>query len=382
MNPLTPEQYNNQSFDPYKALASLLGAPQGSQGSALSGPSAANTPQPAMPQSPLPNLAGAAGAVPVQAPAAPQPQMNPVISGLMQQSQAAMNNPMGQAVPQGGGGLIDALKHPLVAGLIKALAGAAQSYGWTAMMPQEREERTQLQQQKAETLARLAETGAYQEGMLGLRGRQVDVNQQKADTAAAGEASLADYRKFEQQNMQDKLELAKDANDWKQAMAAGRLDKAQQLIDQKASQFEQKFQLAQKQFGLDETKVALQGEGMGIKQGMLDLARTALAQRGTEQGAQMLSKIQQFKIEHPIMSQFMDMSDLDQLVGGAGATGLPGVTQVSPSPQPTPTGVPTPAAQGKAAAKRNQNASAGAPPRPPNVPAGAQWDAATRTWRM
>lgn len=348
-----PDQNNPQPPpNPLQGLLSLLG------------PSAANTPQPptpqAAPQAPLPNPAGAAGAVPVQAPAAPapQPQMNPVISGLMQQSQAAMANPMGQAVPQAGG-LIDALKHPLVAGLIKALGQAAQSYGWTAMMPQEREERTQLQQQKAETLARLAETGAYQEGMLGLRGRQVDVNQQKADTAAAGEASLADYRKFEQQNAQDKLELAKDANDWKQAMAAGRLDKAQQLIDQKASQFEQKFQLAQKQFGLEETKTALQGEGMGIKQGMLDLAKTALAQRGTEQGAQMLSKIQQFKIEHPIMSQFMDMSDLDQLVGGAGATGLPGVTQVAPSPQPTPTGVPTPASppQGKAAAKRNQQAA-------------------------
>lgn len=295
----------------------------------------------------------------------PQQGMNPMIQNLMGQAQQSMNAPMGQAVPQRAG-LIDALKHPLVAALIKGLANAAQSFGWTAMQPSERLERTQLQQQKGEALSRLALTGAEYEGNLGVRQQNANTNEQKADTGAKAQSSLADYRNFQKQNQQDKLQLAQDANQWKQEMAAGRLDKAQQLIDQKATQFEQKIALAQKQFGLDETKVELMGEGLGIKQGMLDLARTALSQKGTVEGAQTSAKLQQFKIEHPILSQFMDMSDLDQLVGGAGTAGIPGVapTQAPVVSQPSTTsnvGPPTNKAQAKN----------------PNKASGKQWNAVT-----
>ena len=56
---------------------------------------------------------------------------------LLQMAQQALANPMSQTVPQGGGA-IDPAQHPLIAGLIKALAGGLQSYGWTAMQPKER----------------------------------------------------------------------------------------------------------------------------------------------------------------------------------------------------------------------------------------------------
>jgi hypothetical protein len=349
----TPQQQN-----PLAGLMSLLGPNPATSNAAPQ--------QQASPQQPVAVPSG--GAAPTQAAPAPQ-GMSSIIPSLMGQSQQAMNAPMGQPVAPANP-LAGLAQHPLVQGLLKAVAQMAQSYGWTAMMPQERLERTQMQQQKGEALSRLAETGAYQEGMLGIRGQQLGINQQKADTgqqradtAEKAQASLADFRKFEQQNMQDKLALATDANQWKQEMAAGRLDKAQQMIDQKATQFEQKIALAQKQFGLEETKTALQGEGIGIKQGMLDLAKTALAQKGTVEGAQAMSKIQQFKIEHPILSQFMDMSDLDQLTGAAAGVGLPGVAPVAPTPvQPTPTGIPQPGPatpKNKAQAKKQQAAPAG-----------------------
>jgi hypothetical protein len=342
---------------------------------ALMGP---NTAAPAAPQQQAvpPQQAavpsGGGGGMPPSAPPMGQPQqqsqqpqssMSPMIQGLMGQAQQGMSNPMGQPVPPQGQGLAGLAQHPIVQALLKGLAQAAQGYGWTAMQPQERLERTQMQQNKADTLARLAETGAYQQGSLDIRQQGADTNKQKAatgeekaQTAAAGEASLADYRNFEKQNAQDKLALATDANQWKQDMAAGRLKNAQELIDQKATQFDQKIALAQKQFGLNETKVALEGEGMQIKQGMLDLARTALSQRGTVEGAQAMSKIQQFKIEHPFMSQFVDMSDLDQLVGASGGAGLPGVT---PTPaQAASTGMPQPSATPNVAAPTPQNKAA------------------------
>jgi len=339
-----------QSYQPQNPLAALLGG---------MGPNAAAQPGAVPQQQPAPPMQPPQGGAPTQAPPQ-QPGMNPMIQGLMQQSQGAMSSPMGQPVPGQGQGLSGIMQHPVVQAIIKGIAQAAQGYGWTAMQPNERLERTQMQQNKADTLAKLAETGAYQEGMLGIRGQQLGINQQKADTgqqradtAQAAEGSLADYRKFEAENAKDKLQLAQHSNQWKQAMAQGRLDIAGKMLDQKASQFEQKIDLATKQFGLDETKVALQGQGNEIKQGMLDLAKTALAQKGTVEGAQAMSKIQQFKMEHPIMSQFMDMSDLDQLTGASGAAGLPGVAPVAPTAQPTPTGVPQqgPTPQRKAAAK-------------------------------
>jgi hypothetical protein len=352
---------SQQQQNPLQALMGLMG------------PSAAApaTPQQAMPP-PQAAVPQGGGASPTQAapPASPQQSgMNPMIQGLMGQAQSTMNAPMGQPVPGPSTGLEGMAQHPIVQALIKGIAQMAQNYGWTAMMPQERLERTQMQQQKAEALSRLAETGAYQEGMLGIRGQQLGINQanadtrkEVADTGQARQATYADFLKFREQNMQDTLELKQQTDQWKRDIAEGRLDKVQQQIDQRATQFEQKFQLAQKQFGLNAAKVELQGEGVGIKQGMLDLAKTALAQKGTVEGAQAMSKIQQFKIEHPIMSQFMDMSDLDQLTGAAGGAGIPGAAPIAPPPQATPSGVPSPsvaAPTGKANAKKQQSGSGG-----------------------
>lgn len=346
---------NSQQQNPLAGLMSLLVSAGGSAAPQM--PQGAPMPQQAAPQQ-MPQ------AMPQQQPQAQG--MNPIIQGLMGQAQQTMQSPAGQAVPQPSG-LIDPMQHPLIGAIIKGIANAAQSFGWTAMQPQERLERTQLNQQKAESLAKLAETGAYEQGNLDVRRINSDTNREKADTQATNVASLSDYRNFQKQNAQDKLSLAQDANQWKQDMAQGRLDKAQQLIDQKATQFEQKINLATKQFGLNETKVELQGEGLQIKQGMLDLARTALAQRGTVEGAQTTAKLQQFKIEHPILSQFMDLSDLDSLVGGAGGAGIPGVTPaqspvVPQSSTMSNVGTPTTAAPNQPSPKAKAKGATGGKP--------------------
>jgi len=318
--------------------------------------------QPAAPQqqAPVPQAQAVGGGGPTPPPpSSPGNSMAPMVQQLMGQSQQAMNNPMGQAVPQGGG-LIDALKHPMVAGLIKAIAQIAQSGGWTAMMPQERLERTQLNQQKAESLSRLAETGAYQGGSLDIRQQGADINKQKANTGdvnaatkAEDVASKGDLRDAQIQNLTDKLQLAQDRNEWQKAMASGRLDIAHQMLDQKASQFDEKMKLAIQKYGLDKAKVNLSSEGMGIKEGFLDLARTALSQKGTEQGLQVLTKLQQLAIEYPAMSYVVGLDDINKMIGESAGSGMPGVAPMSPTPaQATPTGVPAP--QNKASAKKQQ----------------------------
>src|ERR1700687_3847980 len=70
----------------------------------------------------------------------------------MNMAMSAMNNPLAQAVPQSPG-IIDPTQHPVVAALIKLLSGAAQAYGWTGQPPEQRLQRQQMEQQKAEAMA-------------------------------------------------------------------------------------------------------------------------------------------------------------------------------------------------------------------------------------
>jgi hypothetical protein len=338
-----PGQTNN----PMAGLQSMLG-PQPGQTPAASPP---------MQQPQAPAGTGAGMAFPQSAPPAPAPSqaMNPIVQSMMGQAQGAMSNPMGQAVPQGGGGLIDVLKHPLVGAIIKALAQGAQSYGWTAMQPSERLERTQLNQQKAETLSRLAETGAYQGANLDIREQQTGIRQQQANTQQAGEQSLAEHRATMDQISQSKQTLLEDANKWKQATAQGRLDVAHAALDQRAKQFEELLQVRIKQVGVQQARLELGEEANQIRSGMLDVAKSAVAQRGTVAGAGLQEKINSWDKEHWVLSSlFGGLGDISGLAGGAGQAGIPGVspTQSPIVAQPST----TPAPQGKAAAKAKQNA--------------------------
>jgi hypothetical protein len=85
---------------------------------------------------------------------------------------SSMNSPAAQTVPQPSG-VIDSSLHPALAKIISIIANAAQSYGWTSMPPQQRMQAQEMEQQKAEAMARLGQ-GQQQ---LGLEGQRVGIEQ-------------------------------------------------------------------------------------------------------------------------------------------------------------------------------------------------------------
>jgi hypothetical protein len=249
------------------------------------------------------------------------------------------------------------MQHPVIQQIIQALSGGMQSAGWSGASPQNRLERTQLEQQKAETMARMAQTGAYQSGELGVR-------QQLADTAGKNAATREEdeKRKKEQGDTanaikQQMTDLATEKNEWQKDMASGRLAQAKQRISNQAAQFEQTFKLRVQQVGIEQAKLELAQTGMGIKQGFLDLANTALSQKGTAEGLQAIQAIQGLAFEHPILNQIYGLDDVTKRVGQAQGAGIPGVgagggaapTVGAPSP-PTP----APPATNKIDAKKAQ----------------------------
>jgi hypothetical protein len=294
---------------------------------------------------------------PLTAQAPPDPTQ-----GLMQQAQQSMQNPMAQAVPQQGGGLSAIVNHPIVKAIVNALATGAQSYGWTGQSPQERLERTQMEQQKAETMARMAQTGAYQEGELQNRRLMAQTGAAREQDYAADVKSKAESRDTQNAIKQQLADLAVQKNEWQKDMSAGRLDAAKQKISNQAAQFEQTFLLRSKQVGIEQAKLELAQTGMGIKQGFLDLANTALSQKGTAEGINTITKLQSLAMEHPILSQVFGLDDVSKAVTESKGAGMPGVSQ-NPPMQSAPTAAP---ATNKIDAKRNQK----------NPPAGG----ATHIW--
>lgn len=105
---------------------------------------------------------------------------------LMNMTQNTLQNPVASAVPQPQGG-IDAGVHPVVAGLIKLLANAAQSYGWTSMPPQQRMQAQEMEQQKAEAMARLG----MQQQQLGYEGQRVGFEGQRTEADVAASKAAA-----------------------------------------------------------------------------------------------------------------------------------------------------------------------------------------------
>lgn len=280
--------------------------------------------------------------------------------GLMQQAQQSMNNPMAQAVPQGGG-IAGIANHPLIQKLIQGLGQIAQSYGWTGQSPQERLERTQMEQQKAETMARMAQTGAYQEGELQNRQLMAQTGAAREKDYAADVASKDEARKTGEKIKQQMADLQQEKSNWQKDLSQGRLDAAKSRISNQAAQFEQTFKLRAQQVGIEQAKLELAEQGMGIKKGFLDLANTALAQRGTDEGLNTITKLQSLAYEHPILSQVFGLDDVTKAVTESKGAGIPGVGQ-----NPPQTAVPT----NKIQAKRNQR-------NPPTPPAAG---AATHVW--
>lgn len=106
------------------------------------------------------------------------PPSNPLMGMAVQ----SMQNPNAQAVPPAMGS-IDAGTHPVIASILKALAGGMQSFGSSGMGPQERVQRQQMEQEKAQAMAQLSQ------GQQGL-----GIKQQEADTATKGQQATAAYQ--------------------------------------------------------------------------------------------------------------------------------------------------------------------------------------------
>lgn len=258
---------------------------------------------------------------------------------LMQMAQQSMQGPMNQPVPQMGG-QIDPMQHPIIGAIVKALASAAQTGGWTAMMPEERLQRQQMQQQKAETLANLAGTQAYREGMLGYRGGELYQGQEKVGQGQQKIDLATQKQNFDQAMAQSKLDLATEANNWHKDIAEGRLDQGATRILNQAQQFEDRLKqiddLQKRGLDIRAYQAEIQNQMVPIRQGFLELGQTALAQKGTEAGVQTQTKLQQFALEHPILSSMFGLDDLSKMAGQAQQAPVPGVAPPPALGQPLP----------------------------------------------
>lgn len=268
---------------------------------------------------------------------------------MMQQAMGMMSNPNAQAVPPAQPGVIDPTQHPIIGAIIKALASGMQGFSQTSMDPRERMQRQEMDAQKAEAMGRLAETQAMREQTGQWREEQAATARDRAGTYGEDVESKKQARETSAQIQQSKLDLAKSANEWKQAMAQGRLDVAHQQLTQKAQQFEDMMKIRVKQVGIEQAKLELMDQATQIKAGFLDLGKTALAQRGTTQGADIAMKLSGLSFEHPILSQLIGLDDVSGLVGQGKGAGIPGV---GGTPAPT-TGQPTAPISAPPAPNRN-----------------------------
>lgn len=288
-----------------------------------------------------------------QPPQQPQAQMG--TSPLMAQAQTALSNPMGQAVPQGGG-IEGIANHPLIQKLLQGLSTIAQTAGFTGQSPQERLQRTELNQNKADTLARLAQTGAYQSGELENRANMTKIAGQNADTKSSAEQRMQDMADFTKDIKQQDEDRKQSDSDSKQALGQGRLDLATQIAKQNVSKFEQTYALAKQKFGDQQARTMMIEQGLGIRQQLADTLKTALDQKGTEQGTAALQKFAELRAASPLTMGLLDslgmgLPDVGSLVNKAQNMGMPGTTPTTPNTAPQQT---TPAPTNKIQAKQQQ----------------------------
>lgn len=119
--------------------------------------------------------------VPIMQQPQQQPQQPPnPMQGLMQQAQTSMQNPASSGVPQPGaiGGLEN---HPIVKMIGQALAKAMQNIGFAGAAPQQRLEGQEMENQKAQAMARIAqEQQGLQQGQ-----QRIGIEQQRTNQEGA-----------------------------------------------------------------------------------------------------------------------------------------------------------------------------------------------------
>lgn len=252
------------------------------------------------------------------------------MAGILSDAMTRLKTTPFQPTPQGGGG-IDPSAHPALAKVIQALSQGAGAYGWTAMPPQERLERTQLEQQKAETMARLAQAGVGMEQTNLWRGEQAETARNRAEAYSRNVASQEEARKTKAQIDQHRVDVQADMVKVREAIGQGRIKLGYDTLDQRASQFEQLYKIRAGQLGVEQAKVELMDQANEIKRGFLAVAQGTLSQRGTVEGAQLAQKLQTLQLEHPILSQIIGLDDVAGAVSESRGAQIPGV-----SPSNTP----------------------------------------------
>lgn len=273
---------------------------------------------------------------------APQQTQQSPMAGILQQAIQRLNTTPFQPTPSTGAGQIDPSQHPILAKVLGTLANSAQSFGWTAMPPQERLERTQMEQQKAETMARLAQAGVAQEQTAAWRQSEAETARERAQSYEENVQRQKERDKTQADIAQHRIQVQQDMVNVRKALGDGRLQVAHAQLTQRAQQFEQMFKLRAQQVGIEQAKLELMEQGNMIKQGFLDVARGALSQRGTVEGAQVVEKLQTLQLEHPFLSQIFGLSDVADAVGQSRGAGIPGVpttgaqTPTATAPLPSP----------------------------------------------
>lgn len=276
------------------------------------------------------------------------------MSGILSQAMQHLNTTPFQPTPTTSP-IINSDVHPVLAKVIQALSQGAGAYGWTAMSPQERESRTQMEQQKAETMARLAQAGVAQEQTAAWRSSEAETARERAQSYEENVQRQKERDKTLADIQSQRVQVQRDMNEVRKNAMEGRLAVAHQTLEQRASQFEQSFQLRAKQVGIEQAKLELGEQANAIKQGFLDVARGALSQKGTIEGDQVNQKLQEFQREHWIASSVFGFPDIQSLTQQSQGAGIPGVT-------PPATGTPQPTAAPVAPTKPTRTPKASATP--------------------
>lgn len=286
---------------------------------------------------------------------------------LMQQAQTSLQNPLAQPVPQPQGG-IDQGVHPVIAAIIKALSGGAQSYGWTGIPPEQRIQRQHMEQQKAETMARMAQTGAYQEGELGIRRDLATTAGRNADTKAGELSRKQSWDEFKQSMQKQQEEDKVEHNKAIEALAQGRIDEASRHNDTYLQSVKNHYQAAEQNVGLGYGKLAVQQDLANILRYRSQLEATTVQQRGTENGVKAQLELSKMESDHWLQGLLGSggMPSAQQSVQQA--LPMPGAAQPNPSQgipgvspggapatgSPPTTSLPAPPATNKIQAKKNQ----------------------------
>lgn len=282
------------------------------------------------------------------------PDISTALSQILQQSGGALSSPF-QPTPKTAGGGIDPSAHPVLAKVIQGLSNAAGAYGWTAMSPQEREQRTQMEQQKAETMARLGQTGVYQQGELEYRKSLADVAARNAATREGELGRKVSFDEFRQGMMKQQEEDKVNHNKAIEALQQGRIDEASRRNDAYLESVKNRYQVAEQNVGLGYGKLAVQEDLANILRYRSQLEAISTQQRGTDMGIKATQELAKMESDHWIQN-LLGMGGVPTSQGAVQqAVPLPGaIAPTAGAPASQPTAPLPPPAPNKAEAKRRQ----------------------------